>query len=80
MLLLIKKHIDKLIEQTKMNSQKFKLDEVPAIAGSMSLARSVNKHMQIVSFSPPKNYCAEGKWLLAVTNSEDNNTVSESLK
>ena len=59
LLLLIKKHTDTLIEQTKTKSQEFKM----------------NKQMQTFSFDPPINLVEEDKWLLAVCSFECTNSV-----
>ena len=62
LLLLIKKHTDTLIEQTKTKPQEtfeFKMD----------------KQMQTFSFNPPINLIEEGKWLLAVSSFECTNSV-----
>ena len=53
MLLLIKKHTDTLIEQTKTKPQE-------------SLEFKKNKHLQTFSFNPPINLVEESKWLMAV--------------
>ena len=57
MLLLIKKHTDKLIEQTRTRPQKI-------------LEFKMNIQMQSFSFNPPINLFEEGKWLLGVTSLE----------
>ena len=62
LLLLIKKHTDTLIEQTKTKPQE-------------ALEFKVNKHMQTFSFNPPINLIEEGKWLLAVSLFECINSV-----
>ena len=54
LLLLIKKHIDTLIEQTKPKPQE-------------ALEFKMDKQTQTFSFNPPKNLLEEGKWLLAVS-------------
>ena len=62
LLLLIKKHTDTLIENTKTKPQdtlEFKMD----------------KQMQTFSFNPPINLVEEGKWLLAVSSLECTNSV-----
>ena len=62
LLLLIKKHTDTLIEQTKIEPQEpleFKMD----------------KQMQTFSFNPPINLVEEDKWLLAVSSFECTNSV-----
>ena len=66
LLLLIKKHTDTLIEQTKTKPQE-------------TLEFKMNKQKQTFSFNPPINLIEEGKWLMAVsllncTNSVFNNT------
>ena len=53
LLLLIEKHTDTLIEQTKTKPQE-------------TLEFKMNKQMQTFSFNPPINLLEEGKWLLAV--------------
>ena len=55
LLLLIKKHTDTLIEQTKTKPQE-------------TLEFKMNKQMQ--TFNPPSNLVEEGKWLLAVSSFE----------
>ena len=62
LLLLIKKHTDTLIEQTKTKPQE-------------TLEFKMNKQMQTCSFSPPINLMEEGKWLLAVSSFECTNSV-----
>ena len=62
LLLLIKKHTDTLIEQTKTKPQE-------------TLEFKMNKQMQTFSFNPPINLLEEGKWLLAVSSFECTNTV-----
>ena len=62
MLLLIKKHTDTLIEQTKTKPQE-------------TLEFKMNKQRQTFSFSPPKNLIEEDKWLLAVSSFESTNSV-----
>ena len=62
MLLLIKKHTDTLIEQTKTRpreTQEFKM----------------KKQMETFSYSPPNNLVEEGKWLLAISSFECTNSV-----
>ena len=54
LLLLIKKHTDKLIEQTKTKPQE-------------TLEFKMIKQMQTFSFNPPINLFEEGKWLLGVS-------------
>ena len=54
LLLLIKKHTDTLIEQTKTKLQE-------------TLENKMNKQMQKFSFNPPINLIAEGKWMMAVS-------------
>ena len=62
LLLLIKKHTDTLIEQTKTKPQE-------------TLEFKMNKQMQTFSFNPPINLFEEGKWLLAVSSLECTNSV-----
>ena len=62
LLLLIKKHTDTLIEQTKTKSQE-------------TLEFKMNKQTQTFSFSPPINLIEEDKWLLAVSSFECTNSV-----
>ena len=62
MLLLIKKHTDTLIEQTKTKPQE-------------TLEFKMNKQMQTVAFNPQINLVEEGRWLLAVSSFECTNTV-----
>ena len=62
LLLLIKKHTDTLIEQTKTKAQE-------------TLEFKMNKQTQTFSFSPPINLVEEGKWLLAVSSFECTNSV-----
>ena len=62
LLLLIKKHADTLIEQTKPKPQE-------------TLEFKMNKQMQTFSFNPPINLREEGKWLLVVTSCECANSV-----
>ena len=62
MLLLIRKHTDTLIEQTKTKPQ-----------GALEF--KMNKQMQTFSFSPLINLLEEGKWLLAVSSLECTNPV-----
>ena len=57
LLLLIKKHTDTLIENTKTKPQE-------------TLEFKMNKQMQTFSFNPPINLVEEGKWLLAVSSFE----------
>ena len=57
LLLLIKKHTDTLIEQTRTKPQE-------------TLEFNMNKQRQTFSFSPPINLIEEGKWLLAVSSFE----------
>ena len=63
LLLLIKKHIDTLIEQTRTKPQE-------------TLEFKMNKHRQTFSFNPPINLVEEDKWLLAVSSFECTNSVS----
>ena len=62
MLLLIKKHTDTLIENTKTKPQE-------------TLEFRMNKQMQTFSFNTPINLVEEGKWLLAVSSFECTNSV-----
>ena len=62
LLLLIKKHTDTLIEQTKTKPQE-------------TLEFKMNKQMQTFSFNPPINLLEEGKWLLAVSSFECTDSV-----
>ena len=62
LLLLIKKHTDTLIEQTKTKPQE-------------TLEFKINKQRQTFSFSPPINLIDEDKWLLAVSSFECTNSV-----
>ena len=62
LLLLIKKHTDTLIEQTKTKPQE-------------TLEFKMNKQMQTFSFNLVDNLVEEGKWLLAVSSLESTNSV-----
>ena len=62
LLLLIKKHTDTLIEQTKTKQQE-------------TLEFKMNKQMQTFSFNPPVNLIEEDKWLLAVSLFDCTNSV-----
>ena len=62
LLLLIKKHTDILIQQTKTKSQK-------------TLEFKINRQMQTFSFNPPIILVEEGKCLLAVSSLECTNSV-----
>ena len=62
LLLLIKKHTDTLIEQTRTKPQE-------------TLEFKLNKQTQTFSFNPPINLVEEGKWLLAVSSFECTNSV-----
>ena len=62
LLVLIKKHTDTLIEQTKTRPQE-------------TLEFKLNKQMQSFSFNPPINLVEEDKWLLAVSSFECTNSV-----
>ena len=62
LLLLIKKHTDTLIEQTKTKPQE-------------TLEFKMNKQMQTFSFNPPINLIEEDKWLLAVSSFECTSSV-----
>ena len=62
LLLSIKNHTDRLIEQTKTKPQE-------------TLEFKKNKQMQTFSFNPLINLVEGGKWLLAVTLIDCANTV-----
>ena len=62
LLLLIKKHTDTLIEQTKTKPQE-------------TLEFKMNKQKQTFSFNPPINLLEEGRWLLGVSSFECTNSV-----
>ena len=62
MLFSIKKHTDKLIEQTKTKPQE-------------TFEFKMNKQMQLFSFNPPINLVEEGKWLLGLSSLECTKTV-----
>ena len=62
LLLLIKKHTDTLIEQTKTKPQE-------------TLEFKMNKQRQTFSFLPPINLFEEDKWFLAVSSFECTNSV-----
>ena len=62
LLLLIKKHTDTLIEQTRTKPQE-------------TLEFEMNKQMQTFSYNPSINLVEEGKWLLAVSSFECTNSV-----
>ena len=62
LLLLIKKHTDTLIEQTRTKPQE-------------TLEFKMNKQKQTFSFNPPINLVEEGKWLLGVSSFECTNSV-----
>ena len=62
LLLLIEKHTDTLIEQTKTKPQE-------------TLEFKMNKQMQTFSFNPSINLVEEGKWLLGVSSFECTNSV-----
>ena len=62
LILLIKKHTDTLIEQTKTKPQE-------------TLEFKMNKQMQTFSFNPPINLVEGGKWLIAVSSFECTNSV-----
>ena len=62
LLLLIKKHTDTLIEQTKTKLQE-------------TLEFKMIKQMQTFSFNPPINLIEEGKWLMAVSLFDCTNSV-----
>ena len=62
LLLLMKKHTDTLIEQTKTKPQETR-------------EFKMNKQMQTFLFNPPINLVEEGKWLLAVSSLECTNSI-----
>ena len=62
MLLLIKKQTDTLIEKTTSRPQE-------------TLECTMNKQLETLSLSPPKNLAQEGKRLLAVTCFEATNSI-----
>ena len=62
LLLLIKKHTDTLIEQTKTKPRE-------------TLEFKMKKQMETFSFSPPINLVEEGKWLLGAIYFECTNSV-----
>ena len=62
MLLLIKKHADTLMEQTKTRPQE-------------SVEYKMIEQMEAFLFSPPINLVEERKWLLGVTSFECTNSV-----
>ena len=62
LLLLIKKHTDMLIEQTKTKPQE-------------TLEFKMNKQRQTFSYNPPINLVEEDKWLLAVSSIECTNSI-----
>ena len=62
LLLLIKKHTDTLIEQTKTRPQE-------------TLEFKMNEQMQTFSFNPPINLFEQDKWLLAVSSFVCTNSV-----
>ena len=62
LLLLIEKHTDTLIQQTKTKPQ-------------VTLKFEMNKPTQTFSFNPPMNLVEEGKWLLGVTSLECTNSL-----
>ena len=61
-MLLLKKHTDTLIEQTKTKPQE-------------TSEFKMNYQMETFSFSPPINLFEGGKWLLAVTSFEASSSV-----
>ena len=61
-LLLIKKHTDTMIEQTKTKPEE-------------TLEFKMNQQMQNFSFSPPINIVEEGKWSIGVTLFDCTNSV-----
>ena len=62
LLLLIEKHTDTLIEETKTKPQE-------------TLEFKMNKQMQSFSFNPPINLVEESKWLMAVSLFDCTNSV-----
>ena len=62
LLLLIKKHTDTIIEQTRTKPQE-------------TLEFKMNKEMQFFSFNPPINLIEEGKRLIGVSSFECTNCV-----
>ena len=62
LLLLIEKHTDTLIQQTKTRPQE-------------TLEFKMNKQKQTFSFNPPSNLLDEGKWLLGVSLFDCTNSV-----
>ena len=62
MLLLIKKHTDTSIEQTKTKPQD-------------TLVFKMNKQKQTLTFNPPLNLVEEGKWLLGKSLNECTNSL-----
>ena len=62
MLLLIKRHLDTVIQQLKTHPQE-------------TLEFKINQQLQTFSLSPPTKSVEEGKWLIAVTSFETTNSV-----
>ena len=62
LLLLIKKHTDTMIEQTKTKQQE-------------TFEFEMNKQMQTFSFNPPTNLVEEGEWILGLSSLEFTNSV-----
>ena len=62
LILLLEKHTDTLIEQTRTKPQE-------------TLEIKMNKQLKTFSFNPPINLVEEGKWLLGVSSSECTNSV-----
>ena len=62
LLLLVKKHTDTLIQQTKTKPQE-------------TLEFKMNQQRQTFSFNPPINLVEEGKWLMAVSSFDCTNSV-----
>ena len=62
LLILIKKHTDTLIEQTKTKPQE-------------TLEFKMNNQTRTFSFNPPINLIEEGKWMMAITSFECTNSV-----
>ena len=62
LLLLIQKHTDTLIQQTKTRPQE-------------TLEFKINKQMKTFSFNPPINLIEEGKWLIGFSSFECTNSI-----
>ena len=63
LLLLLKKHTNTLIEQTKTKPS------------TETLEFTLKKQVETFPFSPLKKLSGEGNWLLAVTSVETTNTI-----